>query len=424
METPEQPRRIVRSESRLLAGVCAGLAEHLNLPVSYVRLGFLLLTAIGGIGAVLYAWLWVFTPSSQESQADEQRSTGTRRRSLAEELGLDAPGSLNPREVALKLGSMREVLVGVVLTVLALLALGQWLGWNIRWDLIWPSIGIVAGVLLAWLQIDGRGGPQATRKERAGALSRLVVGLLLVIGGLLLIVNGTVSTSDLIGGIWAALAIFGGALVVLLPFGTRLWRDYLAERSSRQAAAQRAEFAAHLHDSVLQTLAVIQKRAGDPAAVRALARSQERELRQWLYGDEDVSEGDVAAEISQEAAQIEQLMLREVDVVSVGSAQGFEGQHALVQASREAMMNAAKHATGLISVFIECGEQAVEVFIRDRGDGFDPQDIDPDRQGVRESILGRMERAGGEAKIRSGEQGTEIQLKMPRTTAGKANHHD
>ncbi|WP_054820900.1 PspC domain-containing protein [Arthrobacter sp. JCM 19049] len=104
METPEQPRRIVRSESRLLAGVCAGLAEHLNLPVSYVRLGFLLLTAIGGIGAVLYAWLWVFTPSSQESQADEQRSTGTRRRSLAEELGLDAPGSLNPREVALKLG--------------------------------------------------------------------------------------------------------------------------------------------------------------------------------------------------------------------------------------------------------------------------------------------------------------------------------
>ncbi|WP_279402433.1 hypothetical protein [Arthrobacter sp. JCM 19049] len=101
---------------------------------------------------------------------------------------------------------------------------------------------------------------------------------------------------------------------------------------------------------MLQTLAVIQKRAGDPAAVRALARSQERELRQWLYGDEDVSEGDVVAEISQEAAQIEQLMLREVDVVSAGSAQGFEGQHALVQASREAMMNAAKHATADLGV--------------------------------------------------------------------------
>lgn len=422
MDPRENPQHIVRSDTRLVAGVCGGVAEHLGFPASYVRLGFLFLTALGGVGIILYAWLWVFTPSAAESERDELRSAGTRRRSLAEELGLGVPGTLNAREVAERFGSMREILLGAVLTVLALLALGQWLGWGIRWDLIWPAIGIVAGVLLAWLQIDGKPAADGDRRQRIAPLARLAVGLLLVIGGLLVIISGTVSTSDLVGGIWAALAIFGGAVVVLLPWGTRLWRDFLAERTSRQAAAQRAEFAAHLHDSVLQTLAVIQKRAADPAAVRALARSQERELRQWLYGEEHATEGDVVAAITAEAIQIEQLMLREVDVVSVGSAQGFAGQHALVQASREAMMNAAKHATGLISVFIECHAASVEVFIRDRGNGFDPESISPDRQGVRESIIGRMRRAGGSAGIRSSGEGTEVQLRMPRHSEGEEDH--
>lgn len=418
METTQSQRRIVRSESRLVAGVCGGLADHLNWPAQYIRVGFILLSALGGVGIILYAWLWVFTPSVEESQADELRSAGTRRRSLAEELGL---GYATGRgwETSSRPGSMREILIGAVLILLALLGLGQWWGWTVRWDLIWPGVGIVAGVLLAWLQIDGKQPFTGNRKRSLAALTRLGIGLLLVIGGLLVIISGTVSISDLFGGLWAALAIFAGAVVVLLPWGTRLWRDFLAERSSRQAAAQRAEFAAHLHDSVLQTLAVIQKRAAEPAAVRALARSQERELRQWLYGEEQVSEDDVVSAINNEAAQIEQLMLREVDVISVGSAQGFTGQHALVQASREAMMNAAKHATGLISVFIECHNDSVEVFIRDRGTGFDQHSIPEDRLGVRESIVGRMQRAGGNAHIRSGEDGTEVQLRMPFASEGE-----
>lgn len=418
MEPTGNSRYIVRSESRVVAGVCGGVAEHLGIAVSYTRLGFLLLAALGGIGIILYAWLWVFTPSAEESQAEELRSVGTRRRSLAEELGLGASASISARDVTQKLGSMREILIGGALIILALLALGQWWGWNIRWDLIWPGLGIVAGVLLAWLQIDGNAPISGNRKKSLAAVSRLGIGLLLVIGGLLVIISGTVSTSDLLGGIWAALAIFTGAVIVLLPWGTRLWRDYLAERSSRQAAAQRAEFAAHLHDSVLQTLAVIQKRAAEPAAVRALARSQERELRQWLYGDEQANEEDVVTAVTAEAAQIEQLMLREVDVVSVGSTQGFAGQQALVQASREAMMNAAKHATGLISVFIECHIDSVEVFIRDRGTGFDPDEIPADRVGVRESIRGRMQRAGGSVRIRSNDEGTEVQLRMPISAEG------
>lgn len=413
MESPQSNPRIVRSESRIVAGVCGGLAEHMGWPVQYVRLGFLLVTALGGVGIILYAWLWVFTPSIEESHADAQRSVGTRRRTLAEELGIPDSTVRGGREMAQKLGSMREVLIGAGLVAVALLALGQWWGWNVRWDLIWPSLGIVAGVLLAWLQLDGQQPLSGSRTHSVHAITRLVIGLLLVIGGLLVIISGMVSLSDLFGGIWAALAIFAGAAVVILPWGTRLWRDYLAERSSRQAAAQRAEFAAHLHDSVLQTLAVIQKRAAEPAAVRALARSQERELRQWLYGDEQVNEDDVVVAITSEAAQLEQLMLREVDVVSVGSARSFPGQQALVQASREAMMNAAKHADGLISVFIECHPDSVEVFVRDRGEGFDPEQIPEDRLGVRESMLGRMQRAGGSARIRSNENGTEVQLRMP-----------
>jgi len=414
MESPER-RPLVRSEKRMIAGISGGLSEHLGIPLNYVRLGFIALTALGGVGAVLYAWLWVFVPSAEEAQADELRSWGTRTRSLAEEMTRVQQGIFRSREGFEANSSWREVLIGSGLVVLAILALAQWSGWNIRWDLIWPGLGILAGILLAWLQLDEQS-TKTTKKYSRPVLIRLGLGLLLVIGGLLTILSGAVGISDLLGGMWAALAIIAGSVVVLLPWGTRLWRDFLAERSSRQAAAQRAEFAAHLHDSVLQTLAVIQKRSDDPAAVRTLSRIQERELRQWLYGNQDLDDEDVVVEIQHEANDIEQLLLRDVEVIAVGNAQGFDGQQALVAASREAMMNAAKHAEGKISVYVECSKESVEVFIRDRGQGFEMDEVPEDRHGVRESIIGRMHRAGGTAEIRSSETGTEIQLSMPRST--------
>ena len=402
---------MVRSENRIIAGICGGLAEHLNLPLGYVRLGFLGLSALGGIGILLYAWLWVFVPSAEEAHADELRSWGTRSRSLAEEMNRVQQGIFRPREGWERNSTWRDTLIGAGLLALAVLAFGQWTGWNIRWDLIWPTLGIVAGIVLAWIQFDE--GISEGRKRLALPLLRLAFGLVLVIGGLLALLGNILGAADLLGGLWAAVAIIVGGTVVLLPWGTRLWRDFIAERSSRQAAAQRAEFAAHLHDSVLQTLAVIQKRSEDPAAVRTLARVQERELRQWLYGNQDLDDEDVVVEIQHEASQIEQLLLRDVEVISVGNAQGFAGQQALVAASREAMMNAAKHADGKISVFIECSSERVEVYVRDRGSGFDIDGIPADRHGVRESIIGRMERAGGTAQIRSGASGTEVQLSMP-----------
>lgn len=411
MESPER-RLMVRSENRLIAGVCGGLAEHLGIPLGYVRIGFLGLSALGGIGILLYAWLWVFVPSAEEAHADELRSWGTRSRSLAEEMNRVQQGIFRPREGWERNSTWRDTLIGAGLLALAVLAYGQWTGWNIRWDLIWPTLGVIAGIVLAWIQFD-EGITEHKKRPSLPFLLRLAFGLVLVIGGLLALLGNTVGAADLLGGLWAALAIIVGAVVVLLPWGTRLWRDFIAERSSRQAAAQRAEFAAHLHDSVLQTLAVIQKRSEDPAAVRTLARVQERELRQWLYGNHDLDDEDVIVEIQHEASHIEQLLLRDVEVISVGNAQGFAGQQALVAASREAMMNAAKHAEGKISVFIECSAEQVEVYVRDRGTGFEVAGIPADRHGVRESIIGRMERAGGMAHIRSGESGTEVQLSMP-----------
>ena len=415
MQTTTPRHDIVRSDNRMIAGVCGGLAEHLDVPVNYVRVGFIALSVLGGVGALLYGWLWVFTPSVAEAQADEERSWGTKSRTLSEEMSRVQQGLFAARENAAGMGRWRDALIGASMLVLAVLAWGQWAGWDIRWDLIWPCIGIAAGVLLAWMQVD-QSDAKNDRRARTSLAIRLSVGLLLVIGGLLAILSGTVSTSDLFGGLLTAVGILAGAAVVMLPWGAKLWRDFLAERSSRQAAAQRAEFAAHLHDSVLQTLAVIQKRSEEPAAVRTLARVQERELRQWLYGEQDLDEENVVVEIQHEAENIEQLMLRDIDVISAGSAEVFAGQQSLVAAAREAMMNAAKHAEGKISVFIDCTQTEVEVFIRDRGAGFDMDAIPDDRHGVRESILRRMSRAGGTAKIRSGEDGTEVQLSMPRLT--------
>ncbi|WP_418907109.1 PspC domain-containing protein [Glutamicibacter endophyticus] len=413
MQTPAERPSLLRSDSRVIAGVCGGLAEHLGVRVSFVRVAFIALVGLGGAGVVLYAWLWAMTPSKQEADADAERSRGTRRLSLAEEMERVQRNLPKPAELSAWLVSIREVLIGATLLVLAFLAYGQWAGWTIRWDLLWPSLGILAGVVLAWLQLDGSNA-RREGKLRGPVLLRLALGLLLVISGLLALVSGNVSTVDLLGGLATAGAILAGTVVVLLPWALRLWRDFLSERSSRQAAAQRAEFAAHLHDSVLQTLAVIQKRSDDPAAVRTLARVQERELRQWLYGDPEQSPEDLGTAITEEARTIEQLMLRDIEVITVGHAQGIAAQQALVAASGEAMMNAAKHTTGKISVFVECTPSHVEIFVRDRGSGFDVQSIAADRHGVRESIIGRIERAGGTVTIRSSSEGTEVQLRMPR----------
>lgn len=416
--TFERPE-LVRGQSRVLAGVCSGLAAHLGVPVLWLRLGFVLAAGLAGAGVVLYAWLWIFLPGATDVQREAERRKGTRRFGLAEEL--NAPALAQPADPAgdQRQHSMRQVLVGAALLLLAGLVAAQMLGAQLRLDLVWPVVAVMAGATLAWLQLDddGRAGlRRRTGMLSAGSLLRLLVGVGLFVTGVLLFLSGIVGWAELLSGLAVAVAVVAGLVLVLLPWALRFWRNYVSERANRVRAAERADIAAHLHDSVLQTLALIQKRAQNPAEVLTLARAQERELRQWLYNAEEPEEGEITAAIRREAAAVEELYLVSVDVVCVGERTGLAGHDALLQATREAMTNAAKHAGGTISVYVEATEGMVEVFVRDRGEGFDVGAVSLDRHGVRESIIARMQRNGGTTSIRSTAEGTEVHLTMTEET--------
>jgi len=209
-----------------------------------------------------------------------------------------------------------------------------------------------------------------------------------------------------------------------VPWWVRLVRDLGSERSARVAERERAEVAAHLHDSVLQTLALIQRQPENAREVLRLARSQERQLRTWLYGPtgyastgtgRDADPVTFPAALAAAAGEVEDTYTVAVAPVVVGDAAMDPQLAALVAAAREAMVNAAKHAgVAEISVYAEIGAGRAEVFVRDRGSGFDPDTVATDRRGLAQSIRGRMERHGGRAVVRSQPgQGTEVELTMP-----------
>ena len=191
-----------------------------------------------------------------------------------------------------------------------------------------------------------------------------------------------------------------GLGLILAPWWLRLWRALSAERAERIRSQERAAVAAHLHDSVLQTLTLIQRRAGDPQAVAGLARSQERELRAWLQGKSHMDgELSLAGALEAAAAEVEDAHGATVEVVVVGDCPLDERTEAVVGAAREALVNAAKFAGSTpISLYAEVSGGRVQAFVRDRGPGFDPHAVPADRHGLRESILGRMERSGGHAR--------------------------
>jgi signal transduction histidine kinase len=204
-----------------------------------------------------------------------------------------------------------------------------------------------------------------------------------------------------------------GVGLAAAPFVVRLWTELMSERSSRIREEQKAEIAAHLHDSVLQTLALIQNRAGASSDVSRLARAQERELREWLFAGTAAPSDDLAQELRDIAGAIEMEYPSRIDVVTVGAS--IPAASALVAASREAMLNASRHGGGAVSVYVEATADGVDVFVRDRGQGIDLDALPADRLGVRESIIGRMQRAGGSATVRRGAAGvgTEVHLHLP-----------
>jgi signal transduction histidine kinase len=215
-------------------------------------------------------------------------------------------------------------------------------------------------------------------------------------------------------GLAAAFGIVGLGFIVG-PWLLRLSSDLSEEREARVRSEERADVAAHLHDSVLQTLALIQRSAGDPATVSRLARAQERDLRSWLFDSRGDGPDTLAAALRAVAAEAEDAHGVPVEVVCVGDAPVSDDDRPLVLATREAIINAAKHSgASTVDVYAEATAAGIEIFVRDRGAGFDPERVADDRQGVRSSIIGRMERHGGSASVRSTPgEGTEVRLSLP-----------
>lgn len=408
---------LLRSDDAVIAGVCAGLAVHLGVSVRAARIGMAALAFIGGAGVILYGWLWLLVP------VPEERRRGTARPGL--QLGSSAlagPEQKQPATARLA-GSTgtREVVIGVGLLIVAAAFVAQQLGVNIQWGWLVPLTVVALGAVLAWSQLD-----EARRTRlmdhagatRADGVARLAAGLVLVTVGLLILVSGSLSWEFTWPVLLATAAVLGGVGLVLAPWALKFWKDLENERSARVRESERAEIAAHLHDSVLQTLALIQNRAASEQDVVRLARAQERELRRWLYDDTAERTGNLADSIKAVAVEVEEAYGHPVDVVSVGDAPMTPGQEALVQAAREAIVNAAKHAGGAVSVYLEAGSSGSTVFVRDRGPGFDLDAVPGDRLGIRESVINRMQRHGGQARIRSSDSGTEVQLTMPEDEAG------
>jgi signal transduction histidine kinase/phage shock protein PspC (stress-responsive transcriptional regulator) len=385
--------------------VAAGLAAHLGLPVRLVRIGLVLAVAAGGIGAVLYLWLWALVPSAQAVPPPDQPAS-------APNAATGAPGP-PPGRVA-------DLLIGGLLLLAGGALIGERFGYDISLSIVLPLLVVLGGAVLAYTQLDEvertRWASLAGGSTRSAVL-RVVAGLCLVlIGVVLVVVQGDLASAGRV--LVAAVAVLAGATVVLGPWGLRLWRDLDAERAARAREAERSEIAAHLHDSVLQTLALIQRRSDDPVQVGRLARAQERDLRSWLYGGGPVDAGSVAAQVKAAAAEVEDRHGASIEVVVVGDRPADDRTAALVAALREAMVNAVKHgqptSSAPVQVYVEAAADGVEAFVRDRGPGFDPDAVPADRLGVRESIVARMQRHGGSATVRStAGEGTEVRLEMP-----------
>jgi signal transduction histidine kinase len=392
-----------RRSGRAIAGVAGGLADHLGVKVLWVRLAFAVLAALNGAGVLAYGLLWVFV---QQERADTPaRSSSSKERQQA--LGLIALGI----GLAVGVGTLSGAVSGWLAGGLGVALIGAALVWreadqSQRKRIKDGARSGVAGVVL------GSGGRPA--------LVRVLTGAALVMTGIAVFLLRSVALDQMQFALLAVLATLAGVAVLTVPFWLKLVRDLGEERTARIRTEERAEIAAHLHDSVLQTLALIQKQTEKPREVLRLARGQERQLREWLYPSPKTGAAGEAVVLSDAVAravgEVEDTFAVKIDQVVVGDADLDDALAALVQAAREAMMNAAKHAeVPEFSVYAEVEADQVTVFVRDRGTGFDPDAVSTDRHGLANSIQGRMERNGGEVRLRTSPgEGTEVQLRMPR----------
>jgi signal transduction histidine kinase/phage shock protein PspC (stress-responsive transcriptional regulator) len=387
------------SSGRVVAGVCTGLGRHFGIDPLVVRIAFVALATAGGMGVVLYGLAWLIVPVEGNVAAQPVRQGHGRARGTV------------------------EVAVGMGLIVLSLLLTARALGLLFSDVIVWPTALVAAGAALLWRQslsatpaevaAEPPQVPEEERRERA-LVWRTGLGIALVIAAGVVFLYATNSLTAARDAVLAALVVAVVLGIIFAPLIVRLVRSLASEREERIRSQARAEMGAHLHDSVLQTLALVQKRADDPRAVAALARTQERELRAWLAGREGGHER-LAAALEAVAGEVERAHGVPVEIVVVGDRELDSRGEALVAAAREAMVNAAKFGAGsTVDVYAEAGEGELQVYVRDRGPGFDPDAVPADRRGVRESIVGRMLRHGGRAAIHSAPgAGTEVELTLP-----------
>ena len=372
---------------RLLAGVAAGTATHLRQDPLVVRVAFVVLATLG-IGVVMYGLLWLTMPVA-------------------------APGE-DPTPAAFRLErptGKRQLVTLVLLGIAAATVLGQVARFS-SGDLVLPLIFVAVGMAVIWRQLD-----TDRTLNLPGVRWALAGGAALAAGGLILLLATTGQLANARNGFAATLVILTGVVLATAPIWRRLLASRADERAARVRSEERAAVAAHLHDSVLQTLALIQRHAEDQQAVSRLARSQERELRAWLYDPKVVREGGTwAGLVAGVVAEVEADHELLVDSVVVGDSPMDDALADLGAATREALVNAAKHSGATAAdLYTEVTPQRVSVYVRDRGKGFDPGEVPDDRRGLRDSVNGRLTRLGGTAVVRSAPgEGTEVELVLPR----------
>ena len=400
-------------EDRLLGGVAAGLAARTGVDVIVIRLLFVLATLVS-VGAAAYVLAWLFIPMAGEDGSIAGKAL-TDRRGIALAAGLAS-------------------LLTVVLVLASVLGAG-WIG-----NLAWPLVIGVAGLALIWRNAPAE--EQETMRRlaeplrgltgdtlgmtghgrRSATVARTVVAAGLLVGGLAVLLSGHAG-AELLRPLGGLLLVVAAITVLLGPWWLRIARDLVVERQARVRAEERADMAARVHDSVLQTLALIQRNADQPQQVVKLARAQERELRSWLFDGR--APGSVPGEARTLASGV-RLIQQEVEAgygvaveaITVGDCDLDDDLNAVLAAAREATVNAAKWSgASVVSLFAEVEPAEVSLFVRDRGRGFDPAAVPGDRKGLAESVRARMARRGGSAAVRSVPgQGTEVSLHMPRRT--------
>lgn len=373
-----------RSE-RVIAGVCGGISATMGINAAIVRIAFVVLTIVW-VGPPLYLLAWLVMPAAPA----------------------DAPSAQPPPRLG-RPPAVRQA-AGLALMIVGALVLARDSRFVVADEVIWPVLLLAAGVgVVVWRSESGSG---STRSS----LLRIAAGTMMLAVGIGFLAATRLSLATVRDGLLSAGLAAGGLALIGGPWVTVLLRERREERLRRVRADERAEMAAHLHDSVLQTLAMVQ-RSDDAAAMSALARRQERDLRRWLYGERERSPQDTVRDaLERMAIGVEDRHGVVIEVVTVGNAPVDAAAEALVAAAGEAMTNAARWSgCERVDAYLEATDASVEAFVRDRGSGFDLEAVGEDCRGIQDSIRGRLARVGGTCEISTApDAGTEVHLSVAR----------